>query len=144
MKKGIALSIALVFAMCLGVFALAGCSSNSTKDFEGVWQVQGTNVTVVYTDKEFKTYTATYEYTVDSGKKTITRKIDGIDSVAEYEFSNDKKTMTLKEDNGDGGTTTTVFEKVSDDTSAEPSAGIEGADAADASSSESSEGSADE
>ena len=42
-----------------------------------------------------------------------------------YEFSEDKQTLTLTEDTGNGETKTTVFDKVSADTQAEPTVGGE-------------------
>ena len=82
MKKRICALAVVTVALCACLFALAGCGSSDQKDLIGEWKVQGTNVTVVYDDKQ---------------------------------------TLTLNEADGNGGTKTTVFDKVSSNGDAEPS-----------------------
>lgn len=125
MKK-ILVGIAAVAALSACLFGLAGCGGNSadTTDIQGQWEVlsesgEQTGVTVVYTDTQFKTSAATFEYTLDTGNKTITYTMDKSTGSASYEFSDDRKTLTLTEDN-DGTAKTTTLSKISDDTSAEP------------------------
>ena len=112
-----ACSIAL---SCL--FGLAGCGGDADT-IKGEWKVQNTEVTVVFTDTQWKMVQNTFEYTLDTSTKTISYTADGMSGSAGYEFSSDGKQLTLNEDDGNGGTRTTVFDKVSDDTEAQPSAG---------------------
>lgn len=122
----------LAAALCTAALALAlaGCGGTSpdVKNIQGVWQVENTEVTVVFTDTEFKMVGNTYNYTLDTGSKTIHYTSDDTDQGdSSYEISEDGKTLTIKQPNPDTGETqTTVFDKVSDDTSQEPSAnGVE-------------------
>ncbi len=112
--------------MCALTFVcvLALCACSSDKDaIKGEWQVKDTDVTVVFTDTQWKMVQNTFDYNVDSDNKTISYSADGLSGSATYELSSDNKQLTLKEDDGEGGTKTTVFVKLSDDTSKEPSAG---------------------
>lgn len=122
-KRALTLGVAAA-CLCACLFALAGCGSDQSK-LEGEWQVTDTEVTVVFTEDELKTVTETFGYTMDTSEKTINYTSGDIDfGSAEYSFSDDGQTLTLVEDDGSGGTTTTTFTKLSDDTSAEPSADI--------------------
>ncbi|MGN0073290.1 MAG: hypothetical protein ACI36W_05800 [Coriobacteriales bacterium] len=118
-------------ALALGVCLLgaAGCSGSSdAKDFQGVWSVEGSNptVTVVFTGDQWKLATGiTYEYSLDTKGKVISYSVDGMSGSSTYEFSEDKQTLTLTEDAGNGETKSTVFDKVSADTQAEPTVGGE-------------------
>ena len=118
---------ALALSACL--LGAAGCSgSTDAKDLQGVWSVEGSEptVTVVFTGEQWKLATGiTYDYTLDTKGKVISYSVDGMSGSSTYEFSEDKQTLTLTEDTGNGETKTTVFDKVSADTQAEPSVGGE-------------------
>ena len=118
---------ALALSACL--LGAAGCSgSTDAKDLQGVWSVEGSEptVTVVYTGEQWKLATGiTYDYTLDTKGKVISYSVDGMSGSSTYEFSEDKKTLTLTEDTSNGETKTTVFDKVSADTQAEPTVGGE-------------------
>lgn len=119
--------ISAIAAFCLAasLFVLAGCAGDSdAQDLKGEWKVQGTEVTFVFTGDKLKSLAGELEYTLDTGKKTISYKQDGQEySSASYSFSEDRKTLTLDEHYEDGGQRQTIFEKVSDNPDAEPSAG---------------------
>ena len=124
MNKRIA--AALIVGATAGVLALAGCSSDSAdhKALMGEWQVEDTEVTVVFTEDELKMVGETFGYTLDEDEGVIDyTSEDEAYGTAEYTFSDDNQTLELVEDDGSGGTTTTTFVKLSDDTDAEPSAG---------------------
>ena len=124
MNKRIA--AALLAGGLVGVLALAGCSSDSAdhKALMGEWQVEDTEVTVVFTEDELKMVGETFGYTLDEDEGVIDyTSEDEAYGTAEYTFSDDNQTLELVEDDGSGGTTTTTFVKLSDDTDAEPSAG---------------------
>ena len=118
---------ALALSACL--LGAAGCSgSTDAKDLQGVWSVEGSEptVTVVFTGEQWKLATGiTYDYTLDTKGKVISYSVDGRSGSSTYEFSEDKQTLTLTEDTGNGETKTTVFDKVSADTQAEPTVGGE-------------------
>lgn len=118
---------AALVALCLAaaLSALAGCAGASdANDIKGEWKVKDTEVTFVFTGTHLRSVAGDLEYTLDTGNKTINYKMDGQDySSADYSFSEDKQTLTLEESFQDGGTRKTVFEKVSDNVDAEPSAG---------------------
>ena len=126
MKKQIAV-IASAAALGACLMGLAGCSSNpDVTDIQGVWEVDKSEptVTVVFTDTEWKLATGlTYTYSMDTDSHVISYEVDGMSGSSTYEFSSDRQTLTLVEDTGDGETRTTVFDKVSDDTTAEPTVG---------------------
>ncbi len=119
----VAALVAAAMLACACLFGLAACGGGDKDAFKGEWKVQGTQVTVVFTDTQWKMVQNTFDYTLDSGAKTITYTTDGMSGSATYEFSSDGKQLTLNENDGSGGTKTTVFDKVSDDTQAQPSAG---------------------
>lgn len=64
----------------------------------------------------------TFDYTIDPGSKTITYKSGDATGEAKYSFGNNGQQLTLDESDGAGGTKTTVFDKVSNNGDAEPSA----------------------
>ena len=121
---------ALALAACL--MGVAGCSGSAdAKDLQGVWSVEGSNptVTVVFTADKWKLATGlTYDYTIDAKGKVISYSVDGMSGSSTYEFSEDRKTLTLTEDAGNGETKKTVFDKVSGDTQAEPTVGGDSAE----------------
>ena len=86
MKKRICALAAVTVALCVCLFALAGCGSGDQKDLIGEWKVQGTDVTVVYNDKQFKTYGTTFDYTIDTNAKTITTTNGSFTGLANYVF----------------------------------------------------------
>ncbi len=115
-------------AVVVCLVALAGCSQSADiKDIQGVWKIQGTDptVTVVFTDSEWKLASDIdpYQYTLDTNSKTITFKNDVEEGTATYEFSEDRQQLSLTQTDDSGKTDTQTFDKVSDDTSAEPSVG---------------------
>ena len=118
---------ALALSACL--LGAAGCSGSAdAKDLQVVWSVEGSEptVTVVFTGEQWKLATGiTYDYTLDTKGKVISYSVDGMSGSSTYEFSEDKQTLTLTEDTGNGETKTTVFDKVSGDTQAEPTVGGE-------------------
>ncbi len=115
------LAAAVLALACLA--GLSGCGGGDKDVLKGEWQVSGTQVTVVFTDTQWKMVQSTFDYQLDQNAKTITYSADGMSGSAGYELSSDGKQLTLNEDDGNGGTKTTVFDKVSDDTQAQPSAG---------------------
>lgn len=115
-------------AVVVCLVALAGCSQSADiKDIQGVWKIQDTDptVTVVFTDSEWKLASDIdpYQYTLDTNSKTITFKNDVEEGTATYEFSEDRQQLSLTQTDDSGKTDTQTFDKVSDDTSAEPSVG---------------------
>lgn len=116
--------IAVIALACAFVclFSLSACGSSDASSFVGEWKIQNTQVTVVFSDTKFKLVGNTFDYTVDDGKKTITYKSGNATGTASYSFSSDKKQLTLEENDGNGATKTTVFDKISDNGNAEPSA----------------------
>lgn len=124
MKRHAFAAFAIIVALSASLFMLSGCGGGDKKAIQGVWQAEGTDVTFVFTDTEFKMVGTTFTYTMDTGSKTINYKSGDLDyGSAQYSFSDNGKKLTLNEDDGNGGTKTTNFDKVSDDTSVEPSAG---------------------
>ncbi len=119
-KKQVTVCISVVFFVCACLFALAGCGSSDKADFIGEWKIANTEVTVVFSDSKFKLVGNTFDYKVDPGNKTITYSSGGAKGSAKYTFSSDKKQLTLEENGGK----TTVFNKVSNNGDAEPSAGV--------------------
>ena len=109
----------MLFA-CMCLFAFSACASDDKPDFIGEWKIANTEVTVVFSDNKFKLVGNTFDYTLDSGNKTITYSSGGAKGTAKYSFSSDKKQLTLEE----AGGKTTVFNKVSNNGNAEPSAGV--------------------
>ena len=125
MKKHIVATIAVALCLFAGMLALAGCGSNDHSLLQGEWQVEGTEVTVVFTEDELKMVGETFGYTIDTDEQVINYTSNDEDyGEAAYTFSDDGQTLTLEESDGSGGTTTTTFVKLSDDTSAEPSASV--------------------
>lgn len=120
LKKRLTLCLIVLASTCL--FMLPACGSSEADDFVGEWCIKDTTVTVVFTGSEFKLVGNTFDYTVDPGNDTITYKSGDATGGAKYTFSADKQQLTLDEDDGNGGIKTTVFEKVSSNADAEPSA----------------------
>lgn len=127
MKLKAVASAASALALSACLFGAAGCSnSTDATDLAGVWSVEGSTptVTVVFTGDEWKLATGiTYAYELDTKNKVISYSVDGMSGSSTYEFSEDKQTLTLVETTEDGETKTTVFDKVSSDTEAEPTVG---------------------
>ena len=127
MKKLIAAALSVI-AMTACLLGLAGCTTSpDVKDIQGVWKIEDTNpaVTVVFTDSEWKLASniEPYKYTLDTKASTITFSNDVEEGTATYEFSEDRQTLSLTQTDENGKTETRTFDKVSDDTSAEPSVG---------------------
>lgn len=124
MKKRFAVIALALACVCACLFGLVACGNGNEdqQHLEGVWQVRDSKVTYVFTEDKFKMVGTTYDYTIDSSNKTITFKNGSMTGSSKYSFDSDYKELTLEQDDGNGGTTTTIFDKVSDDTSAEPSA----------------------
>lgn len=122
-RLGVAVRALIVLAalacLLMSLLALSGCGQDDKSKFVGEWQIQNTEVTVVFSDTQFKQDGYTFDYTVDSANKTITYQSGGIDmGSATYSFSDNGKKLTLEQDNG-----TFVFDKLSDNGNAEPSVG---------------------
>lgn len=131
MKQRMTALLMSLLCVCACAAFLAGCSSSDTTDIQGQWKVGDSDVTCVFTDTELKMVGSTFGYTLDTGAKTISYTNGGLDAgSAEYSFSDDKQTLTLVEDsgNGDGEKKTTTFTKIDNDTSAEPTANGETGD----------------
>ena len=109
-KKRLIVCLVAVAMSCTCLFAFTACGSPDA------------NVTVVFSGTEFKLVGNTFDYTVDPGAKTITYKSGDATGSAKYTFSDNGQQLTLDESDGAGGTKTTVFDKVSSDGNAEPSA----------------------
>lgn len=127
MKKLIAAALSAV-AMAACLLGIAGCSASpDIKDIQGVWKIEDTDpaVTVVFTDDEWKLASDIdpYKYTLDTKSSTITFSNDVEQGTATYEFSDDRQKLSLTQTDENGKTETRTFDKVSDDTSAEPSVG---------------------
>lgn len=120
-KRLIACLIAAVMS-CTCLFTFAACGSSDANDLVGEWRIKDTDVTVVFSGTEFKLVGNTFDYTVDPGAKTITYKSGDATGSAKYSFSDNGQQLTLDESDGAGGIKTTVFDKVSNDGNAEPSA----------------------
>lgn len=120
-KRLIACFIAAVMS-CTCLFAFAACGSSDANELVGEWKIKDTEVTVVFSGDKFKLVGNTFDYTVDPGSKTITYKSGDATGEAKYSFGNNGQQLTLDESDGAGGTKTTVFDKVSNNGDAEPSA----------------------
>mgnify|MGYP000847884999 FL=1 len=120
-KRLIACFIAAVMS-CTCLFAFAACGSSDANELVGEWKIKDTEVTVVFSGDKFKLVGNTFDYTVDPGSKTITYKSGDATGEAKYSFGNSGQQLTLDESDGAGGTKTTVFDKVSNNGDAEPSA----------------------
>ena len=120
-KRLIACFIAAVMS-CTCLFAFAACGSSDANELVGEWKIKDTEVTVVFSGGKFKLVGNTFDYTVDPGSKTITYKSGDATGEAKYSFGNNGQQLTLDESDGAGGTKTTVFDKVSNNGDAEPSA----------------------
>lgn len=120
-KRLIACFIAAVMS-CTCLFAFAACGSSDANELVGEWKIKDTEVTVVFSGDKFKLVGNTFDYTVDPGSKIITYKSGDATGEAKYSFGNNGQQLTLDESDGAGGTKTTVFDKVSSNGDAEPSA----------------------
>lgn len=120
-KRLIACFIAAVMS-CTCLLAFAACGSSDANELVGEWKIKDTEVTVVFSGDKFKLVGNTFDYTVDPGSKTITYKSGDATGEAKYSFGNNGQQLTLDESDGAGGTKTTVFDKVSNNGDAEPSA----------------------
>lgn len=120
-KRLIACLIAAVMS-CTCLFAFAACGSSDANELVGEWKIKDTEVTVVFSGDKFKLVGNTFDYTIDPGSKTITYKSGDATGEAKYSFGNNGQQLTLDESDGAGGTKTTVFDKVSNNGDAEPSA----------------------
>lgn len=120
-KRLTACFIAAVMS-CTCLFAFAACGSSDANELVGEWKIKDTEVTVVFSGDKFKLVGNTFDYTVDPGSKTITYKSGDATGEAKYSFGNNGQQLTLDESDGAGGTKTTVFDKVSNNGDAEPSA----------------------
>ena len=120
-KRLIACFIAAVMS-CTCLFAFAACGSSDANELVGEWKIKDTEVTVVFSGDKFKLVGNTFDYTVDPGSKTITYTSGDATGEAKYSFGNNGQQLTLDESDGAGGTKTTVFDKVSNNGDAEPSA----------------------
>lgn len=122
LKKRFITCLVTAACACTCLFALPACGSGDAGNLVGEWKIQNTDVTVVFSGSEFKLVGNTFDYTVDPGSKTITYKSGDATGNAKYTFSNGNQTLTLDESDGAGGTKVTVFDKVSSNGDAEPSA----------------------
>lgn len=129
-RKRIAVCVVALVCACACLFMVPACGSSDAGAFVGEWKIQNTQVTVVFSESKFKLVGNTFDYTVDDGKKAITYKSGDAVGTAVYSFSSDKKQLTLEESDANGGTKTTVFEKISNNGNAEPSAGVPATDTA--------------
>lgn len=120
-KRLIVCLIAAVMS-CTCLFAFTACGSSDANELVGEWKIKDTEVTVVFSGDKFKLVGNTFDYTVDPGSKTITYKSGDATGEAKYSFGNNGQQLTLDESDGAGGTKTTVFDKVSNNGDAEPSA----------------------
>ena len=120
-KRLIACFIAAIMS-CTCLFAFAACGSSDGNELVGEWKIKDTEVTVVFSGDKFKLVGNTFDYTIDPGSKTITYKSGDATGEAKYSFGNNGQQLTLDESDGAGGTKTTVFDKVSNNGDAEPSA----------------------
>ena len=103
-KKRLIVCLVAVAMSCTCLFAFAACGSSDAGN--------------------------TFDYTAAPGAKTITYKSGDATGSAKYTLSDNGQQLTLDESDGAGGTKTTVFDKVSSDGNAEPSAnGVAEADA---------------
>ena len=122
MGKRLGMACVTVACALTCLLALPACGSSDANDFVGEWEIQDTGVTVVFTGSEFKLVGNMFEYTVDPGSSTITYTQGDASGSSKYSFSSDRQQLTLEESDGAGGTKITVFDKVSSNGDAEPSA----------------------
>ena len=120
-KRLIACLVAAIMS-CTCLFAFAACGSSDANELVGEWKIKDTEVTVIFSGDKFKLVGNTFDYTVDPGSKTITYKSGDATGEAKYTFGNNGQQLTLDESDGAGGTKTTIFDKVSNNGDAEPSA----------------------
>lgn len=121
-RKRLILCLIAAVMSCTCLFTFAACGSSDANDLVGEWKIKDTDVTVVFSGTEFKLVGNTFDYTIDPGAKTITYKSGDATGSAKYTFGNGGQQLTLDESDGAGGTKTTVFDKVSGNGDAEPSA----------------------
>lgn len=121
-KKRLIACFIVAIMSCTCLFAFAACGSSDANELVGEWKIKDTEVTVVFSGDKFKLVGNTFDYTVDPGSKTITYKSGDATGEAKYSFGNNGQQLTLDESDGAGGTKTTVFDKVSNNGDAEPSA----------------------
>lgn len=121
--------IASLFAMCAAVVALTlsltGCGMLDGEHFKGTWKVQDSNpqVTVIYTGSEFKNSADTWTYSLGTFSNTISFSYEDSVAQAHYSFNEDYTVLSVTQTDEDGNEVTTVFEKLSDDTTGKPSVG---------------------
>lgn len=121
-RKRLIVCLIAALMSCTCLFTFVACGSSDANELVGEWKIKDTNVTVVFSGTEFKLVGNTFDYTVDPGSKTITYKSGDATGSAKYSFANNGQQLTLDESDGAGGTKTTVFDKVSSNGNAEPSA----------------------
>ena len=121
-KKRLIACFIVAIMSCTCLFAFAACGSSDANELVGEWKIKDTEVTVVFSGDKFKLVGNTFDYTIDPGSKTITYKSGDATGEAKYSFGNNGQQLTLDESDGAGGTKTTVFDKVSNNGDAEPSA----------------------
>ena len=125
--NNLACNITLVICALLMVCSIAfvsGCANTDKKKIQGEWKTTRSEyeITVVFTDTQFKTTAGDMYYELHAGGKMTLSSDDGKEGSAEYTFNDSYSTLTIVQTGDDGKSETTEFQKVSDDTAAQPSA----------------------
>lgn len=128
MKRQLIAMAAGVTMLAGSMFGLVGCGAATSPDVDGIkgeWKIENTDptVTTVFTDSEWKLVGSTYTYTLDTGKKELNFEQTGnadMKGTATYEFNEDYTKLTITQQNDSGEEQSQVFDKISSDTSAEP------------------------
>lgn len=108
---------ALVLAAALFVWN-AYFRYDDTADIKGEWLVSDGSMVVVIDDQSIKMPDAVYDYSLDTGKKTITFTFAELSGGGSYDFSDGRKTLTVSE--GQENVVVTTFYKMSDKAQAKP------------------------
>lgn len=116
--------IALCACVTCSLVFLSACASVDKKKIQGEWKSLDSKyqITVVFTETEFKSPAGTMNYEIGS-KNTITfTTSDGKEGKGTYAFNEDYSRLTFTQTNDNGANETTEFQKVSEDITSKPQA----------------------
>lgn len=119
-----AITILCIVAVAASLLFASACTSVDKKKIQGTWKMAKSDyeITVVFTENQFKSTAGTMDYELESGSSMKLTTQDGKEGSATYAFNDDYSTLTITQTDDDGKDETTEFQKVSDDTAAEPTA----------------------
>ena len=116
------LVVAAVLAVLVAAAALFVWNTyfryDDTADIKGEWLVSDGSMVMVIDDQSIKMPDAVYDYSLDTGKKTITFTFAELSGGGSYDFSDGRKTLTVSE--GQENVVETTFYKMSDKVQAKP------------------------